>query len=437
MVMQVQFQSPRGSGSSDPLNDPFGDDARALFDDPLGTEIPRSVDALTAQQDRVNDPFADDPQGTSAAQSTPADSGFTIPPANTLPAPAKDADGEPARLPPNLLGPAMGNSGTTLSEDSLQIPDSSPTIPSANDTSQPPLERQNDDVISGQAAPPQNFQLENPVESILNEEENPFNRGDREDDENSPSLSDRAGTDPVPPPTFSLEPPEPRVTQSCDDLRAHVASRTIDHISLDISPAFRPDVINPEKWKEIRSEFDTQQVARDWRSIDGSMIARGKFVELSYQDVVIETDAGGERRIDVSQLSEPDLAFLSATWGLPNECRISQVAYQQREWMPTKMTWAASGLCHNPLYFEEVQLERYGHSLGPISQPVVSSAHFFLNIAVLPYKMGIHPPSECQYALGYYRPGNCAPYLIPPVPLSLRGALAEAGVIATGFAVIP
>ena len=101
------------------------------------------------------------------------------------------------------------------------------------------------------------------------------------------------------------------------------------------------------------------------------------------------------------------------------------------------MTWKASNLCHKPLYFEEVNLERYGHTAGPILQPIVSSAHFFANIAVLPYKKGIHPPNECQYALGYYRPGNCAPWIVPPVPLSLRGAARQAAVMTAGFWLIP
>jgi hypothetical protein len=100
-------------------------------------------------------------------------------------------------------------------------------------------------------------------------------------------------------------------------------------------------------------------------------------------------------------------------------------------------TYQASGLCHKPLYFEEVQLERYGHTAGPIKQPLLSGAHFFLNIAVLPYKMGINPPCECQYALGYYRPGSCAPWHIPPVPISVRGALAEAGAWVGGIYIIP
>ena len=66
-------------------------------------------------------------------------------------------------------------------------------------------------------------------------------------------------------------------------------------------------------------------------------------------------------------------------------------------------------LCHKPLYFEDVQLERYGHMAGPWVQPFVSCADFFLRIPILPYEMGLEPPNECIYALGYYRPGSCAP----------------------------
>ena len=63
--------------------------------------------------------------------------------------------------------------------------------------------------------------------------------------------------------------------------------------------------------------------------------------------------------------------------------------------------------------------------------------HFFANIAVLPYKMGVHCPSECEYALGYYRPGNCAPWIKPPVPISARGAIAQAATMTGMFWLIP
>jgi hypothetical protein len=120
---------------------------------------------------------------------------------------------------------------------------------------------------------------------------------------------------------------------------------------------------------------------------------------------------------------------------LPSECPLGGIRTSERNWLASTFNYHASALCHKPLYFEEVQLERYGHTAGPLRQPLVSGAHFFINLASLPYQMAINPPTECQYPLGYYRPGNCAPWMIQPIPLSLRGAAAEIGA-AIGMAYI-
>jgi hypothetical protein len=123
---------------------------------------------------------------------------------------------------------------------------------------------------------------------------------------------------------------------------------------------------------------------------------------------------------------------------VPCECSLGAgVVFQQRQWPLITYTWKASALCHKPLYFEEVQLERYGHSAGPIVEPLLSAAHFFITVPLLPYYMGVDPPLECQYTLGYYRPGDCAPYMFDPFPLSLRGAALEAGAVVGVTAVIP
>lgn len=121
----------------------------------------------------------------------------------------------------------------------------------------------------------------------------------------------------------------------------------------------------------------------------------------------------------------------------PFECSLGDQSFQPRQWSETVYLWKASGLCHKPLYFEQVQLERYGHSWGPHLQPLVSGAHFFMTLPVLPYKMGIRTPNECVYTLGYYRPGSCAPYMIDPVPFTWRAAFFEAGAWTAGALVIP
>lgn len=227
------------------------------------------------------------------------------------------------------------------------------------------------------------------------------------------------------------------VAYSCDDFRRSIAEASIQKVSLDISPPFRPDVIEFDEFQKMKQRFDEQQEIRDWQSIDGRKLGRGRLRDLAYEKVMIETEFGTTEEIPVTRISEADLAYVSAQWGLPKECLIDQPQYQPRQWEPSKITWKASNLMHKPLYFEEVNLERYGHTAGPILQPVVSSAHFFANIAVLPYKMGVHLPNECQYALGYYRPGDCAPWITQPVPLSLRGALFQASAVTGAVLLIP
>ncbi len=98
--------------------------------------------------------------------------------------------------------------------------------------------------------------------------------------------------------------------------------------------------------------------------------------------------------------------------------------------------WEATALCFQPIYIEDVNLERYGYSHGYL-QPFVSAVHFFGTIPLLPYKMGMHPESECIYALGYYRPGTPAPYQTSRLGWSWRGAICEAGAIGAFIAWLP
>jgi len=142
------------------------------------------------------------------------------------------------------------------------------------------------------------------------------------------------------------------------------------------------------------------------------------------------------QKIPYSRLSEADLAAVSDFWRLPTICSVGNRGQVERNWVPQTFAWTASNLCHKPLFFENVQLERYGHSHGPFTQPVQSVAHFFVSLATISYQAAIHPANECQYALGYYRPGNCAPWLKDPIPLSLDGAKRQA-LVTTGLAFIP
>jgi hypothetical protein len=104
--------------------------------------------------------------------------------------------------------------------------------------------------------------------------------------------------------------------------------------------------------------------------------------------------------------------------------------------------WAAPGFYHQPLYFEQINVERYGHHVccGPCSdcaQSVVSAAHFFAAMPLLPYKIGADPCCERQYTLGHYRPGSCNPHQLHFVRPSGNGLTCEAMVITGLIFLIP
>ncbi len=119
----------------------------------------------------------------------------------------------------------------------------------------------------------------------------------------------------------------------------------------------------------------------------------------------------------------------------PCECRLEGEEFQPRQFASTMFTWKAAGYCHKPLYFEHWNLERYGHSHGFAADSFLSAAHFFVSLPALPYRVGVELPWECVYPLGYYRPGNCAPWTVPAVPISARG-LAVGAATVTGIVFI-
>jgi hypothetical protein len=221
----------------------------------------------------------------------------------------------------------------------------------------------------------------------------------------------------------------------CQQARQRLLRSPISAISLDISPRFNPTSQDTGRLPDRERTFEEE--TRDWRNRSGQRVAQGSLVGIEHGRVLVRLTNGSIERIPLRQLSDDDICYFAAWWGVPNICTLGDDMYADRHFAPLTMTWKASALCHKPLYFEEVQLERYGHTTGPLVQPALSGAHFFLNIAALPYRAGINPPTECQYSLGYYRPGSCAPWMVPPIPLSVRGALMQAGAVVGGVAVIP
>ncbi|MCH2178335.1 MAG: hypothetical protein MK106_05970 [Mariniblastus sp.] len=73
--------------------------------------------------------------------------------------------------------------------------------------------------------------------------------------------------------------------------------------------------------------------------------------------------------------------------------------------------WCAPDITYQPLYFENVPLERYGQTCEDSGVAVaLSAAHFFASALTLPCQIYRDPALGCEYPLGYCRPGNLAPY---------------------------
>jgi hypothetical protein len=99
-----------------------------------------------------------------------------------------------------------------------------------------------------------------------------------------------------------------------------------------------------------------------------------------------------------------------------------------RCWPTSVFHWNATCLCHRPLYFEQINLERHGYGCCEPLQPLASAAHFFGTVPALPYCMAVECPCECVYTLGHYRPGSCPPWRHHWPPCSPLAAAAEGGV---------
>ncbi len=103
-------------------------------------------------------------------------------------------------------------------------------------------------------------------------------------------------------------------------------------------------------------------------------------------------------------------------------------SHPQTEWQfpDTQLYWAASNFYHNPLYFEDFALERYGHTHHHLVEPFVSLGKFSAQFIGMPYQLALHPVCERQYTLGWYRPGDCVPKKYYQIPWNTKAAISAA-----------
>jgi len=76
-----------------------------------------------------------------------------------------------------------------------------------------------------------------------------------------------------------------------------------------------------------------------------------------------------------------------------------------RGWYARYLPWTAPSDRHQPLYFEDINLERCGYHFGCV-QPFVSAAKFYGRVPWAVYMEVAQPCGECAHDLGKYRPGS-------------------------------
>ena len=399
---------------------------------------PGGVDQLKLPDPDRSSVFEDDLRSFGEPATAPAngDTGAGSPPLREpfapadLPPPpnAQQPDTPTPTLAPEVTEPQLPpDTGSRMNMDSLRRPGTTQAEPSPADDL-PPIPR---------------FETEeggadrNNVEPL-----SPFGERDFSD------KGQAADNQHVPPSGGDLQLP-PSATQmfngrncaedaaACEAARKELASKSLAALSLDITPSIEPREVDMTKVNDLREAKVAKAPPRVWRNRTGAAIANGYLADYRNGLIYVRAEDGVVETIREQELSNEDWCFLTAWWEIPAECRFEDLVAPMRDWTMTTFTWTASALCHKPLYFEEPGIERYGHSAGPILQPVLSGAHFFGSVLLLPSKVGLNPPNECLYGLGYYRPGNCAPWLVPGYPLTTRSVRWQTLAIGAAVVLLP
>lgn len=162
---------------------------------------------------------------------------------------------------------------------------------------------------------------------------------------------------------------------------------------------------------------------------------KGVFEEEAVEGVMADFKPIGRLAADIA-LPEGTAPTDYAAEYFRRDGQYFQASGPEAGWMRRSYYWQATGLCHRPLYFEEVNLERYGYECG-VCQPLASAAHFFGTIPLLPYRLVAEPPRECVYTLGQHRPGSYAPLARELAPPRLDAALVQGAVVTGLIFIIP
>ena len=106
--------------------------------------------------------------------------------------------------------------------------------------------------------------------------------------------------------------------------------------------------------------------------------------------------------LDISPIDTADVVPEDRSTDLPS----LSVPRAMRSHPGLAVQWVAPNIQYNPLYFEDVVLERYGQTYPPTVQPWASAFRFYVQGLALPYNATVDRPFSCESPLGFCRPGR-------------------------------
>ena len=321
-------------------------------------------------------------------------------PQNTLPQDPFEVPSEPLQIPDDFAPVDPPTQDLPPSNDFRTVPESQPqATPPIQEDSTPELD------------------LDSPYSPPENQDDNLFLADDDDD-------QDRSASDDVPCDRKYNDRNCCQEENECVKVLDRIRQRTIQSITVDITPPYEVSDDDPADVMQRKQDKLAQVPAREWYDRSGNLITTGTLKDMRRGKVILAGDQG-EISMRLQELGRDEICYVTSYWNLPAECPLPSGDYAARNYSQITYAWTASAVCHKPLWFEDVALERYGHSAGPVKQSLFSAAHFFGSAILLPYNSRLYPPNECRYALGYYQPGDCAPWLLHAFPLSKRAAAGE------------
>ncbi len=177
-------------------------------------------------------------------------------------------------------------------------------------------------------------------------------------------------------------------------------------------------------------------------SIQRTAAQAGRGKDGDEVDIVISVDLPGPERLfrreserDVFERLRQDEKKRPGAGRVifPTYQPLSKEPYAPRHFAPMVETVEPSYVCHTRLFFEQPNFERYGWDLGVLT-PALCLGKFYYDFAFFPYHFWSRPFECVDSSSGKCLPGDPTPLYLYREPLSVTGALGQAGtIIGLGF----